>query len=55
MATVSIASVASADKDDASEGVEKADDKVHENTGPVSDQDVKFHEGLCEADITTEA
>jgi hypothetical protein len=45
----------SADKDKASQGIEKADDKVHENTGPVSNQDVKFHEGLCQADITTEA
>jgi hypothetical protein len=55
IATVSMAIPALADKDSSSEGVEKADDKVHENTGPVSDQDVRFHEGLCEAGITTEA
>lgn len=34
---------------------EHADDNVHDNTGPVSDQDVAFHEGLCQAGITTEA
>jgi hypothetical protein len=55
MVTTSLTIPISADKGDASKGIEKADDKVHENTGPVSDQDVKFHEGLCEADITTEA
>ena len=55
IATVSVAIPASADKSSASEGVEKADDKVHENTGAVSDQDVRFHEGLCEGGITTEA
>ncbi len=36
-------------------GIEIADEKVHENTGPVSPQDVVFHEGLCQAGITTEA
>jgi len=55
IATISMGITAWADKDSSSEGVEKADDKVHENTGGVSDQDIRFHEGLCEADITTEA
>jgi hypothetical protein len=36
-------------------GIERADEEVHENTGPVSKQDVVFHEGLCQAGITTEA
>jgi hypothetical protein len=34
---------------------EHADENVHENTGPVSEQDVVFHTGLCQAGITTEA
>ena len=36
-------------------GIERADVNVHENTGPVSHQDIVFHEGLCQAGITTEA
>ncbi|HEX7274265.1 MAG TPA: hypothetical protein VF248_01495 [Nitrososphaeraceae archaeon] len=44
-----------ADKSSGSNGLEKADDKVHENTGPVSDQDIKFHEGLCQGGHSTEA
>ena len=36
-------------------GIETADVNVHENRGPVSKQDIVFHEGLCQAGITTEA
>ena len=36
-------------------GIEIADENVHENTGGVSHQDIVFHEGLCQAGITTEA
>jgi hypothetical protein len=36
-------------------GLEVADENVHENTGPVSEQDVRFHEGLCQAGFSTEA
>jgi hypothetical protein len=42
-------------KSSASNGIEIADNKVHENTGAVSSQDIRFHEGLCQAGITTEA
>lgn len=42
-------------KSSASNGIETADNNVHENTGAVSPQDVRFHEGLCQAGITTEA
>jgi hypothetical protein len=42
-------------KSSASNGIEIADNKVHENTGAVSPQDIRFHEGLCQAGITTEA
>ena len=34
---------------------EHADENVHDNTGPVSKQDVAFHTGLCQAGITTDA
>jgi hypothetical protein len=36
-------------------GIETADKNVHENTGPVSHQDIVLHEGLCQAGITTTA
>ena len=44
-----------ADKSSGSNGLETADENVHENTGPVSQQDVRFHEGLCQGGHTTEA
>ena len=44
-----------ADKSSGSNGLETADVNVHENTGPVSSQDVRFHEGLCQGGHTTEA
>jgi len=54
-AVVTMAIPVSADKSSGSNGLEKADDKVHDNTGPVSDQDIKFHEGLCQGGHSTEA
>jgi hypothetical protein len=36
-------------------GFERADCEVHENTGPVSDQDIRFHEGTCQGGHTSEA
>jgi hypothetical protein len=36
-------------------GIETADDKVHDIEGAGSEQDVRFHEGLCQAGITTDA
>lgn len=41
-AVVPMAIPVSADKSSGSNGLEKADDNVHDNTGPVSDQDIKF-------------
>ena len=55
VATNSISSTAFADKSSGSNGLEKADKNVHDNTGPVSDQDIRFHEGLCQGGHTTEA
>jgi len=56
-ATTSLATQASADKPDKT-GLEKADEKVHENTGSTpedpSDQDIRFHEGTCKGGHTTE-
>jgi hypothetical protein len=46
---------ASAGKDSASKGLEKADVQVHEHTGPVSKQDIRFHEGTCQGGHTTKA
>jgi hypothetical protein len=37
------------------QGFERADCEVHENTGPVSEQDVRFHEGTCQGGHTSEA
>ena len=36
-------------------GIEIADENVHTNTGGLSEQDFAFHEGLCQAGISTEA
>lgn len=55
IAALSATNIVLADKSSGSNGLEKADDKVHENTGPVSDQDIKFHEGLCQGGHSTEA
>ncbi|MFN2434254.1 MAG: hypothetical protein ABR515_02650 [Nitrososphaeraceae archaeon] len=53
MATTSLTIPISADKSDAREGLDKADEKVHDNTGGLSDQDVRFHEGICQGDHST--
>ena len=53
--TTSTLEPVSADKNSGSNGLEKADKNVHDNTGPVSDQDVRFHEGLCQGGHTTDA
>lgn len=52
----SITTPALADKPDKT-GLEKADQNIHENTGPPvpSDQDIRFHEGTCQGGHTTEA
>ena len=34
-------------------GIDVADVNVHENTGLASNPDVRFHEGLCQAGIST--
>jgi len=61
MATLSLTSVASADKGDkshADDGLNNADVKVHEGTGSTpdnpSDQDIRFHEGTCKGGHTTD-
>ncbi|MGI8719376.1 MAG: hypothetical protein ACR2KF_02520 [Nitrososphaeraceae archaeon] len=57
VASTSIATQASADQPDKT-GLERADEKVHENTGSTpenpSDQDIRFHEGTCQGGHTTE-
>jgi hypothetical protein len=37
------------------DAIEIADEAVHEFSGPGSEQDIRFHQALCEAGITTEA
>jgi hypothetical protein len=57
--TVSIATPVSADKNSGRDnGLDKeADENVHNNVpgGLGGDIDKKFHEGLCQADISTDA
>jgi hypothetical protein len=50
VATTSIATMASADKSSASNGLDEADENVHEKTpeGFAGDQDIRFHEGTCQ-------
>jgi hypothetical protein len=36
-------------------GIELADRLLHEATGAGSTEDIHFHQGLCQAGITTEA
>ena len=50
----------SSNKDNAQDGLNNADDNVHDNTGDPagetgSDQDVRFHEGLCQGGHSTSA
>jgi hypothetical protein len=56
-ATTTMFVPALAAKDSGSIGLEKADPKVHENTpgGPVGQQDVNFHVGLCQGGHSTAA
>lgn len=51
--TLSITGSAWAAKSSASNGIDTADTNVHDNTGLGSSQDVRFHEGLCQAGIST--
>jgi hypothetical protein len=53
--TTSLTTQASADKSNAREGLDKADENVHENVpgGLAGDIDKKFHEGLCRGDHST--
>ena len=46
---------AQAQEDPAREGLDTADKRVHENTEFGSDQDVRFHEGLCQGGHSTTA
>lgn len=41
-------------EDHAQKGLNIADVKVHDNTGPLSDQDFRFHEGICQGGHTTD-
>jgi hypothetical protein len=54
---VSTTPAASADKTSGSNGLETADVNVHENTpgGPVGQQDINFHTGLCQGGHSTKA
>jgi hypothetical protein len=59
--TASMTSPVAAENDNAHDGLERADDNVHENTDSgttpetLSDQDVKFHQGLCQGGHETDA
>lgn len=57
IAMIPMAIPASADKSDAQDGLNEADNKIHENTGPPvpSDEDIRFHEGTCKGGHTTDA
>lgn len=50
--------VATAEKDNAQDGLNKADENVHENTdseiGDLSEQDIRFHEGTCQGGHSTD-
>jgi hypothetical protein len=45
---------ASADKESAQDGLNNADENVHDNTGPLSKQDFAFHEGICQGGHSTD-
>jgi hypothetical protein len=55
--TFSIATPVLADKNSAHDGLEKADDNVHDNApgGLGGDIDQKFHNGLCHGGHSTDA
>ena len=42
-----------AGKDSALGGLDRADENVHQNTGPLSPQDFDFHVGLCQGGHST--
>jgi hypothetical protein len=46
--TSSIATPALADKSSGDNGLDKADQKIHDNTGFASPQDIRHHEGTCQ-------
>ena len=52
VATTSIATPVLADKSSGQNGLDKADENVHENTPGefAGDQDIKFHEGTCQGE-----
>ena len=45
-------------KENAQDGLNRADEKVHENTdseiGDLSEQDIRFHEGTCQGGHSTD-
>ena len=53
--TASIATTAFADKSSGSNGLEKADQNIHDHFGGLSDKDVKWHEGICQGGHSTKA
>ncbi|HJT47605.1 MAG TPA: hypothetical protein VJ729_05430 [Nitrososphaeraceae archaeon] len=53
MSTITPAALA--DKSSGSNGLEKADQNVHENTGGLSKQDFNFHVGTCQGGHSTAA
>jgi hypothetical protein len=47
-----------ADKDNAQGGLNRADENIHENTDStpddLSEQDIRFHEGICQGGHSTD-
>ena len=58
VASSSLVMPASAGKDNAQDGLNNADEKVHENTDStpddLSEQDIRFHEGICQGGHSTD-
>lgn len=48
VATTSVATPALADKSSGDNGLDKADQNIHDNTGFASPQDIRHHEGTCQ-------
>jgi hypothetical protein len=55
ISTLAPAALADKNHECSGSGFERADCNVHENTGPVSKQDVRFHEGTCQGGHSTAA
>ena len=59
LGTIGTTAIAFAETEDEEEetedSIEIADEAVHESLGLGSEEDVLFHQGLCEVGITTEA